>query len=113
MAKDKKKDQDTTEHTQAEGAVEAPAAAAVEAPKLSKTERKALFETYGAADKVVNEAKAKLAEAETARNAVVGDIKAKCGKGPFMWNGKVTLIVSRGDKHFFRGKGENEIENID
>lgn len=87
--------------------------------KLTKKEKRALFEKYAAADKALEAAKAKLAEVTQKRSDVAKEIYESMGKGPFKFNGDTLTITRKGGKndpdeatYFFRRQRDESVEEI-
>lgn len=80
-------------------------------PELSKAEKTTLFVAYDVAHAAVLKAEAALEKAQGVRSAAVKAIRHACGAGPFHWQGKEMVAMSRGDAFFFRG-ANREVEKI-
>jgi len=86
--------------------------------KLTKEDRKKLFQAYDEVDKRADELRAEQEKVDRERSDRVKDIFDACGKGPFEYNGRRVKIASRPNRskdmmtYFFRG-GKEEVERID
>jgi hypothetical protein len=87
-------------------------------PKLSKAEKKKLFEAAEKEQGSVDRARAALEDASEKRSKAVQAIFEKCGAGPFNFKGRVLTITKRKRKdsdeltYYFKSPSKNEIEDI-